>query len=255
MDAPSEDRAAQDMEGRVVLVTGGTRGLGAEISAAFAARGATVVVCGRTEPEAKPDAPAFFAVDVRDPEAVAALVEQVAERYGRLDIVVNNAGGSPPADAATASPRFTEAIVKLNLLGPLAVAEAANSVMQQQSDGGCIIHIGSQSGMRPSPGTAAYGAAKAGLIEATRAQAEEWAPKVRVNAVTPGAIGTEEFLANYSEEYLAKLSATIPMGRIATPAEVASACCFLASDEASYITGANLLVHGGGDVTPNAALV
>lgn len=247
--------SAREMHGRVVLITGGTRGLGAEIASAFAARGATVVVCGRTEPDPAPGAPVFFAVDVRDPDAVRALVGEVAGRFGRLDVVVNNAGGSPPADAATVSPRFTEAIVKLNLLGPLAVAEAANSVMQGQPDGGCIINIGSQSGMRPSPGTAAYGAAKAGLIEATRAQAETWAPRVRVNAVTPGAIGTPEFLENYSGEYLAQLEESIPMGRIATPAEVAAACCFLASDAASYITGANLLVHGGGDVTPNAATV
>lgn len=248
------ERADIVAEQRVVLVTGGTRGLGATIAATFVAEGATVVVCGRTEPSTN-DGPAFRPVDVRDPDAVRGLVAEVAATYGRLDVVVNNAGGSPPADAATASPRFTEAIVRLNLLGPLAVADAANAVMQAQAQGGVILHIGSQSGMRPSPGTAAYGAAKAALVEAARAQAEAWAPKVRVNVVTPGAIGTDEFLANYSGEYLDALEATIPMGRIATPAEVAAACAFLASDAASYITGANLPVHGGGDVTPNAAAI
>lgn len=244
-----------DTPRRVVLVTGGTRGLGAVIATAFAREGATVAVCGRTAPEASTDAPAFLPVDVRDPDAVREMVIEVADRFGRLDVVVNNAGGSPPADAATASPRFTEAIVRLNLVGPLAVADAANDVMQRQATGGCIVHIGSQSGMRPSPGTAAYGAAKAGLVEATIAQAEAWAPKVRVNTVTPGAIGTDELLANYSAEYLDQLAASIPMGRIATPEEVAAACCFLASDAASYITGANLLVHGGGDITPDAAKI
>ena len=121
--------------------------------------------------------------DVRDPEQVAPLVAAVVDAHGRLDVVVNNAGGSPSADAATASPRFTESIIPLNLLAPLHVAQAG-----QRGDAGAgraaasIVNIGSVSGLRPSPGTAAYGAAKAGLLNLTQTLAMEWAPKVRVNA-------------------------------------------------------------------------
>jgi len=136
-------------------------------------------------------------------------------------------------------------------VAPLVVAEAANAVMQQQDGGGVILNIGSLSGVRPSPGTVAYGAAKAGLLEATRALAIEWAPKVRVNAVTPGAIGTDELVEQYGQAYIDEISASIPMGRVATPTEVAAVCRSLLVDEAAYVTGANVLVHGGGDVPPD----
>ena len=148
-----------DMTGRVVLVTGGTRGIGRVIAERFMAAGARVTVCGRTEPEGAPDdsqrGVSVVAADVRDPDQVDRLVGEIAAVHGRLDVVVNNAGGSPAAAAATASPRFSTAIVTLNLLAPLFVAQRANAVMQGQDDGGSIVNIGSVSGLRPSPGTAA----------------------------------------------------------------------------------------------------
>ncbi len=116
----------------------------------------------------------------------------IVERFGRLDVAVNNAGGSPPADSATAPARFSTSIVTLNLLAALFVAQAANAVMQRQDEGGLILNIGSVSGMRPSPSTAAYGAAKAGLINLTETLAVEWGPKVRVNLVTAGMVRTEQ---------------------------------------------------------------
>jgi NAD(P)-dependent dehydrogenase (short-subunit alcohol dehydrogenase family) len=251
-DVPSP---SPDLTGRVVLVTGGTRGVGKGIADAYAAAGARVAVCGRTEPaETDGDgSPLFVPADVRDAEQAAALVAQVVERLGRLDVVVNNAGGSPPADAATASPRFTEAIVKLNLLAPMHVGQAANAVMQTQADGGCIVNIASLSGMRPSPGVAAYGAAKAGLINVTQSLAVAWAPKVRVNCVTPGAIATAELHEQYGgDAYFEAVGKTVPMGRMGLPADVAAACLFLSSPAAGFITGANLVVHGGGDNPPEA---
>jgi NAD(P)-dependent dehydrogenase (short-subunit alcohol dehydrogenase family) len=238
--------------GRAVLVTGGCRGVGRGIATRFLAAGADVAVCCRHRPEELPVADGREAVflegDVRDPDQVAALVAAVVERFGRLDVVVNNAGGSPPADAATASPRFSASIVALNLLAPLHVAQAANAVMQEQEEGGAIVNIGSVSGLRPSPGTAAYGAAKAGLVNLTATLAVEWAPKVRVNCVSAGMVRTEQADLHYGDEAgIAAVAATVPLGRLADPGDVAEACLFLASPASSYISGANLVLHGGGE--------
>ena len=239
-----------EFHGRVVLVTGGTKGIGRVIAERFADAGATAVVCGRNEPE-QPGSASFVACDVRDPDQVGAMVDQIVRKHGRLDVAVNNAGGSPSADSATASPRFSEAIIKLNLLGPLFVAQAVNRVMQDQDEGGSIVNIASISGTRPTPNTAAYGAAKAGLLNLTQTLAMEWAPKVRVNAVTAGLIRTELAHLFYGDaDALQRVAATVPVGRMGEPDDVASACLFLASSAASFITGANLVVHGGGERPP-----
>jgi NAD(P)-dependent dehydrogenase (short-subunit alcohol dehydrogenase family) len=244
-----------DMTDRVVLVTGGARGVGRGIVTTFLDAGARVVACGRKEPEDMPVAggrkAAFFVADVREPDQVDALLSATVTRYGRLDVLVNNAGGSPPADSATASPRFTAAIVALNLIAPLVCAQRANAVMQEQDGGGSIINIGSVSGLRPSPGTVAYGAAKAGLLNATQTLAMEWAPKVRVNCVTGGLIRTEQAHLFYGDEAgVARVATTVPLGRMGEPGDVGAACLFLASPLASYVTGANLVVHGGGEPPP-----
>lgn len=239
----------------MVLITGGTRGVGKGIAQAFLAEGATVVVCGRTEPDVVPSAggreAGFVAADVRDADSVGRLVDTVVDRHGRLDVAVNNAGGSPPADSANASPRFTSAVIGLNLVAPIIVAQAANAVMQRQDPGGLIVNIGSLCGMRPSPTTAAYGAAKAGLINVTESLAVAFAPKVRVVCVTAGAIATEELYEQFGgDSYFDATAKTVPLGRMGTPADVASACLFLASPGAEFITGTNLVVHGGGDNPP-----
>jgi NAD(P)-dependent dehydrogenase (short-subunit alcohol dehydrogenase family) len=243
---------ALDYRGKVVIVTGGGRGVGRGISERFLEAGAHVLICGRNEPETLPSADGrqarFVAADVRDPEQVDALVQAATDAWGRLDVLVNNAGGAPYAEAATASPRFSESIIRLNLLAPLHCAQRANAVMQSQDEGGAIVNIASVSGVRPSPGTAAYGAAKAGLLSLTQTLAVEWAPKVRVNAVTAGMIRTEQSHLHYGdEEGLAAVAATVPLGRMGEPRDVADACLFLASPLASYVSGANLLLHGGGE--------
>ena len=242
-----------DMSERVVLVTGGARGIGRGIAETFLAAGAAVVVCGRSEPDALPEAAGatagFVAADVRDPEAVDALVAATVERHGRLDVLVNNAGGSPPADSATVSPKFSKAIIELNLLAPLVCAQRANAVMQGQDHGGSIVNIASVSALRANPNAAAYGAAKAGLLNLTQTLAVEYAPKVRVNAVSAGLIRTEQAHLFYGDdEGIARVGATVPLGRMGLPTDIAQACLFLVSPLAAYVSGANLLVHGGGEM-------
>jgi NAD(P)-dependent dehydrogenase (short-subunit alcohol dehydrogenase family) len=245
-------RDALEMAGKVVIVSGGGRGVGRGISERFLEAGAKVVICGRRDPESLPSVGGaraeFVAADVREVEQIDRVVRAALERHGRLDVLVNNAGGSPPAEAATASARFGASILSLNLIAPLNFAQRANAAMQSQDSGGVILNIASVSGMRPSPGTAAYGAAKAGLLSLTATLAVEWAPKVRVNAVTAGMIRTEQAHLHYGdEEGIARVAATVPLGRLGEPRDVGNACLFLASPLASYVSGAHLLVHGGGE--------
>lgn len=241
-----------DQSGRVVLVTGGTRGIGRGIAEAYIAAGADVWVCGRKEPEELPthgDTQArFLTCNVRDPEDVDKVISEIVEKSGRLDVLVNNAGGAPHADAATVSPRFTASIIDLNLTAAIHCAQRANAQMQLQEEGGEIVNIASVSGTRPSPGTAAYGAAKAGLLNITRSLAVEWAPKVRLNCVTAGLIETEQSELHYGDaDGLAQVAATVPLGRMGTTADIANACLFLSSPLSSYMSGAQITLDGGGE--------
>lgn len=241
-----------DFRGSTVVVTGGGKGVGRGITERFLQAGANVVICGRSAPDELPRADdreaVFTPCDVRDYDQIEACVNFTVERFGGLDVLVNNAGGAPYAEAATASPRFSEAIIRLNLIAPLNFSQVANRVMQQQESGGCIINIASVSTLRPSPGTAAYGAAKAGLVNLGTSLAVEWAPRVRVNAIIVGLTRTEQAHLHYGDEQgIAAVGATIPMGRMAVPSDVGDACLFLASPLASYVSGTHFAVHGGGE--------
>jgi len=241
-----------EFDRRVVLVTGGTKGIGRGIAEGFLAEGATVVVCARSAPGELPAAGGrsadFMACDVREAEAVRALVAATVQRHGRLDVLVHNAGGSPAVDAATVSPRFHEGVIRLNLTAALHMAQAANAQMQQQAEGGVIVFIGSVSALRPSPGTAAYGAAKAAVLSLASSLAVEWAPRVRVVAVSPGLVRTEQSHLHFGDEAgIAAVGATIPAGRLAEPSDIAQACLFVASPRAGYLSGTNVLLHGGGE--------
>ena len=242
-----------DLTGRVALVTGGSRGIGRGIAEAFVAAGATVVTCARSEAEPVRGG-THVACDVRDPESVQALVDGILAGLGRLDVVVNNAGGAPSARAAEASPRFHDKVIGLNLSAPLLVAQIANRVMQAQDGGGSIVNISSISAHRPAPTIAAYAAAKAGVDSLTKTLAMEWAPRVRVNAIDVGLCRTEHTDDHYGgDDRVARIEQTIPLGRMADPAEVGNVAVFLASDLASYVSGATVACHGGGE--PPAFLV
>ncbi len=237
-----------DLSDRVVLVTGGSQGIGAGIAATFVAAGATVVTCARSAVEHPAPGTTHLQCDVRDPYSVHAMIDAVVATHGRLDVVVNNAGGAPYALAADVSPNFHDKILGLNLTAPLLVAQAANAVMQKQESGGAIVNVSSISALRPSPGTAVYGAAKAGLDSLTQSLGVEWAPKVRVNAINVGLCRTPNTADHYGgDETVAAIEGTIPLGRMAHPEEVGNVAVFLASDLASYVSGASIECHGGGE--------
>jgi len=238
--------------GKVVIVTGGCRGVGRGIAERYLAFGADVVIFCRHEPERLPVADgreaAFVAADIRDPDEIDKVAQFTVDHFGRLDVLVNNAGGSPPADSATASPKFSNAIVNLNLMAPLLFSQRANAIMQTQDTGGVIVNIASVSGIRPSPGTVAYGAAKAGLISMTKTLAVDFAPKVRVVCLTAGLVRTEQSHLFYGDdEGIAAIGATIPLRRMADPEDIGDVCVFLSSSMARYISGASILVDGGGE--------
>lgn len=237
-----------DLDGQVAIVTGGTRGLGRQIADVLARAGALVTVCGRTEPEGLPAGVSFFAADIRDPDQAQALVDAVVLRHGRLDILVNNAGGSPQVAAATASARFFDAILKLNLHAAMYMSKAAFAPMKAGGRGS-IVNIASVSGIRPSPMTAAYGAAKAGLLSLTQSLAQEWGPDgVRVNAIIVGLMQTENAQETYGDaDAQAAVAQSLPLQRMGTGTDVAGAVLWLNSSMASWVSGARINVDGGGE--------
>ncbi|MFH8618146.1 SDR family oxidoreductase [Streptomyces sp. NPDC017979] len=235
-----------ELDGRVAVVTGGTRGVGAGIARCLLRAGARVVVCARRPPEVAVDGAEFVPLDLRDVGAVESFFADVAARYGRLDVLVNNAGGTPHRALADAPAARHVRVLELNLTAPLTASLAAYEHLRAAR--GSIVMIGSVSADRASPGSAAYGAAKAGLANLARSMAVEWAPEVRVNTVVPGMVRTELAHLHYGDAAgVAAVGATVPLGRLAEPSDVGEAAVFLASARAAYVSGASLHVHGGGE--------
>lgn len=245
--------------GKVAIVTGGSQGVGWGISRAFLDQGAAVVSCARKQfdhcPAAADDEQRarsmHIQADVRNDDDVDRVVATTVDRFGRVDVLVNNAGGQPPADIATASPRFIRAIIDLNLTAPLVFAAKAHAVMATQDTGGCIINISSQASLPIGSGGSLvpYGAAKAGLNHMTRSLAAAWGRKVRVNCISLGWVETEamaDLLLPENRDQWTSTIEKIPVGRMGTPTEIGNLCVFLASDAASYLNGTTIWADGGG---------
>jgi NAD(P)-dependent dehydrogenase (short-subunit alcohol dehydrogenase family) len=242
-----------ELAGKVCLVTGGAGHIGRAICQVLLDEGAEVVAVGRRAPSepitSNAASASFYAADIRDPNASQGLIEHIATQYGRLDILINNAGGGPPVVAADASAELTRKIVALNLIAPMVLSQQAYGLLMQSSDTASIINIASVSGARPSPGTAAYGAAKAGLLNLTKSLAMEWGPHIRVNALIVGLVHNDAGMSHYGgEEGFNRVAEMLPLKRMASPRDVANAVMLLCSTRASYISGANLEVDGGGEV-------
>ena len=244
---------------KVVIVTGGSQGVGLGISRAFLHAGASVVSCARKSFEHCPAAETVdersrsmhVQADIRNDDDVDRTIAATLERFGHLDVLVNNAGGQPPADIATASPRFIRAIIELNLTAPMIFAAAAYRIMSAQDSGGCVINISSQASMPGGGGGSLvpYGAAKAGLNHMTRSLAVAWGRKVRVNCISLGWVETEAMadllLPEDREQWTTTIERT-PVGRMGTADEIGGLCTFLASDAASYLNGTTIWADGGG---------
>ena len=252
------DTTNRDFDGKVVIVTGGSQGVGLGIARAFLDAGASVVTCARSQFDTPPAARTddelarciHVSADVRDETQVQAVVDAAVTEFGRLDVLVNNAGGQPPADTATVSPRFIKSIIDINLTGPMIFAQKAYQAIQKTAGSGSIINISSQASLPGGGGgsLAPYGAAKAGLNHMTRSLAGAWGRTVRVNCVSLGWVETEAMVSllladpGQRERY----SDQIPVGRMGTPEEIGGVCVFLASPAAAYINGATLWADGGG---------
>jgi 3-oxoacyl-[acyl-carrier protein] reductase len=241
-----------DLNGKVAVVTGASRGIGRAIATMLAARGATVVAAARAENAGETVAGIAAAggraeratVDVTDPASVDALIGGVLAAHSRIDILVNNAGITRDQLMLRMKRADWDDVIATNLTSAFTCAQAAIKPMVKQRSGR-IISVSSVVGQSGNAGQANYAASKAGLIGFSKALARELASRnITVNVVAPGLVETDMTRA-VTAKAQGDWSAQIPLGRIGTPEDIAAAVCFLASDEASYITGHVLAVNGG----------
>ena len=244
------------LEGRVALVTGGNAGLGRTMARGLREAGATVAVTGRdpgrnADVAAELGADAVHALDVRDEEGVRRVVGEVVERHGSLDLLVNNAGAIQGFGALRMSAEDWTVTLEANLTGSFLCARHAAAAMVEGGRGGAIVNVGSVYSLIGTPAVPHYAAAKAGVVGLTHSLAVELAPHgIRVNAILPGVYDTEMSRQNISEERREEMSRRIPSHRWGDPQELVGPLVFLASDAASYVTGACLPVDGGFLISP-----
>ena len=241
------------LDGKVALVTGASRGIGLAIARRFAESGASVMLSSRSADALEAAARdlsglgggvAWHVAHAGDPRQAAECVRATVERFGALDVLVNNAATNPYFGPVLGIDRAQATkTLEVNLLGPLAWCQAAYSA-QLEERGGSIVNIASVGAFGPEPGIGWYNASKAALVHLTRQLAYEMAPAVRVNAIAPGLVRTRFARALWEPDEEA-VASCIPMGRIGEPGDIAPAAVYLASDEASWVTGAVLTVDGG----------
>lgn len=241
---------------RTAIITGASRGIGYAVADAFLREGAKVALCGSRPATAEQAAdrlrvlyPAAellpFGVDMADTAAIRQLIEAVKTAWGHVDILVNNAGITAAAALTDTTDEQFEEILRVNLTGVFKCTREAAAVMREQG-AGCIINTSSLVGLYGGTHQAAYAASKFGVNGLTKSSAKELGPYgIRVNAVAPGVVSTDMVAQTVSDESLARLRALTPLGRTAAPAELAGAYVYLASDDASFTTGAVLSVDGG----------
>jgi 7-alpha-hydroxysteroid dehydrogenase len=242
------------IDGRSAIVTGAGRGIGAACALALAEAGADLVIASRTEEQLQSVAKEIDAIgrhalvvaaDVNDNDTVAALVDRCIAAYGRVDVVVNNAGGTMPRPFLDTSPGYLERAFHFNVTSAFVLSKAAVPHMLEQGDG-AIVNISSTMGRLRDRGMLAYGTAKAALSHMTRLMAADLAPKVRVNAISVGSVATSALQVVLDEDSIREeMIRRTPLKRLGEPDDIALAALYLASPAGSYITGKVFEVDGG----------
>lgn len=256
MAAPQSATALR-LDGKRALITGATKGIGADIARAFAAAGATLILSGRDEDELRGARDALshtygidvdtIAVDLAHRDAPAQLAQQASAVFDGLDVLINNAGISHPQPVVDTDPALFDATIAVNLRAPALLASAVGAAMVEQGTGGAIVNVASAAALAPLPDHYAYCVSKAGLVMATKVLARELGPHgIRANSVCPTVVLTEMGQRVWGEEEKAgPMLARIPLGRFAVPREVSDTVVWLASEAASMINGVDIPVDGG----------
>ncbi len=243
------------LKDKVTIITGASRGIGYEVARAFLKEGALVALCGSRLASAEKatekllgEFPAAqilpLGVDVSDTESVNAMVDATLQKWGRVDVLINNAGITSAKSVLEMTDEDFDSVIRINLAGAFKCIRAAARVMQQ--NGGAIINTSSMIGTYGGKMQSAYASSKFGINGLTKSCAKEFGPyNIRVNAVAPGVVDTDMVSKSVNETMLAGLKAMTPLGRMANPAELAGAYVYLASDAASFTTGTIVHVDGG----------
>jgi 2-dehydro-3-deoxy-D-gluconate 5-dehydrogenase len=240
------------LQDRVALVTGASRGLGAAIARGYAEQGAHVVAAARSLEQLKevvgsdPDHLSALELDVADPSAVAEAVDAVVDRHGRIDVLVNNAGVAPAGDFLTQDPVSWRQTLEVNVLAPMLLAQTAGRHFCAQGSGK-IINMASTTGLRGKPGLVGYSTSKGAVVRMTESLAAEWARHgVQVNAIAPGAFRTDaQKEVTDSPELLERRVRRIPAKRMGDPGEIVPLAVLLASEASDFITGSVFVIDGG----------
>jgi len=242
------------LDGKVAMVTGGGRGIGRGIALAYAEAGADVVVCARSQDQIDDTAEQIRArgrralavpCDVTKREQLDELVARTTDELGRVDILVNNAGGWPPKDALFTSEKEFDTAFRFNVTSAFVLTRLVVPKMVETAGGGSIVNISSVAGKHHGPGFVAYGTAKAALSFMTQELAQDFAPKVRVNAIAVGSVETEALATILDDATRQSMIDQTPLARLGQVEDIAACALFLASPAASYVTGEIYGVNGG----------